>query len=222
MSKEFNPGKINPIIKVIARIVANDPALVFQNLDKELIAKVEEEIPELKDKSRCANCAAPMIQYSYNLNVLNTALVINMAKDVKRRIGIGMEFTEANMVHVPTLDTSDAIRHKTTDCAKLGLLAKYKVDGKHIHGMWVITTRGFEALRGKEVPTGIIVWRGRIIERPGYVTTFDKIRSMYQKKIDKHVKKHNEVPRGSYQDEVIKYNQNEWINFAGFHDGKLF
>ena len=221
MSKEYNPGKIKPMIKIIASIIHKEPGLL-RKPSEYLIARVEEEIPELKNKTRCANCDAPMIQYSYDLNVINTSLVIIMAKEVRKRLNKGMPFTEANQVHVPTLNATDSARHKTTDCAKLGLLAKHLVDGKHERGMWVITKRGFTALKGEEVPTGYIVWRGKIIDRPGNMTTFAQVRSKYKIKVDSYIKKYNQLPKKNYHKDVIDYSVNDWIGFAGHHDGKLF
>jgi len=211
MSKEFNQGKIKPLIKIIAQILEQDPYL-HKDYDK-LIAKVEAEVPELKDKTKCPNCDASMTQYVYNLNVLGTALVINMAKAVREATRAGKSFTEANIVHIPTLPTSDAIRHKTTHCAKLGLIAKYIKDGRQIKGMWVITKRGFAALKGEEIPNGIIVWRGRTIERPDNMTTFAKVRARHERKVGEN---------NNYCAEVMDYNPNDWIGFAGFHDGRLF
>lgn len=214
MSQEYNPGKIKPIIKIIARIVGQDP--------DSLLARVEAEVPELKDKTRCANCDASMSQYAYNLNVIDTALIIAMAKHVRQATKGGVSFTDANRVHVPTLPVSDAVRHRTSRCAKLGLIAKYLKDGRQVKGLWVITRRGFAALKGEEIPDGIIVWRGQTIERPDSMTTFAKVATNYKTKVDNHIKKHNTPPEDSYRDEVMGYNQNEWVDFAGLHEGRLF
>lgn len=213
MSEEYNQGKIKPLIKIVAGILNAEPSL--HNNHKKLIAKVEAEIPELKDKAHCANCGASMYQYVYNLNIIDIALIIGMAKAVRKAKMGDMTFTDANRIHCPTLQVSDAVRHKTTRCAKLGLIAKYKKNGKHIKGMWVITRRGFDALKGEEIPNGIIVWRGQTIERPNIMTTFDQVRSRYKTKVEK-----NGQP--DYHNDVINYNQNEWIGFDKLHEGELF
>lgn len=215
MSEEYNQGKIKPLIKIIADILYTDPDLYFDN--KKLIAKIESEIPELKDKAHCANCGASMYQYVYNLNVIDVALIIGMAKAVRKAKMGAVGFTEANRVHCPTLQVSDAVRHKTTRCAKLGLIAKYLKNGKQVKGMWVITRRGFAALKGEEIPNGIIVWRGQTIERPDITTTFNQVRSRYKTKVEK-----NKQSKDNYHSEVMNYDQNEWIGFDKLHEGELF
>ena len=228
MSKIYNPGKIKPLIKTIANIVEKEIDICMQNDTKicvdygKLMEKIFVEIPELKDETHCANCGASMSQYEYNLNVVDMALIIGMAKKIRKATKAGKNFTDANIIHVPTLPVSDAVRHRTSRCAKLGLIAKYRKDGQQEKGMWVITRRGFAALRGEEVPTGIIVWRGQTIERKENVTTFTNEVSNYIIKVEKYIKKHNERPEDSHCADAIKYNQNEWVDFAGYHGGKLF
>jgi hypothetical protein len=220
MSKTYNPGKIKPMVQVVAGILENDPSL-HQDHDR-LLATVYVNIPELKDKARCANCSASMVQYEYKIDVLDVALVIGMAQEAKRRVSDGMSFTEANKVHVPTLDVSDAVRHRTTKCSKLGLIAKYREQGKQLKGTWVITKRGFEALKGKEVPTGTIVWRGNIIDRPDTTTTFESVRTSYTRRVADYERKHRKAPKDDHRDAMGTYNPLEWVDFAGYHDGDLF
>lgn len=213
MSKQYNPGKITPIIKVIASILREETHL-FEDYDK-LIERVKETIPELDNKKRCPNCTASMVQYAYNVDVMDVSLVIGMANQIRKIKKTGIDFTEANKIHIPTLQVSDAVRHRTTKCAKLGLVAKHKKDGKHTGGMWVITRRGFEALRGLDIPTGVIAWRGKTIEQAEETTTFAKVITGYRLKVK--VGKEEQ-----HHKEVVKYNQNEWIDFAGYNNGRLF
>lgn len=215
MSEEYNQGKIKPLIKIIVSIARQFPNLLNDN--ERFVEEIENEIPELKDKAHCANCGASMYQYVYNLNVIDVALIIGMAKAVRKAKMGAVGFTEANRVHCPTLQVSDAVRHKTTRCAKLGLIAKYLKNGKQVKGMWVITRRGFAALKGDEIPNGIIVWRGQTIERPDITTTFNQVRSRYKTKVEK-----NKQSKDNYHSEVMNYDQNEWIGFDKLHDGTLF
>lgn len=218
MSKVYNQGKLKPLIKIIVRMLSKSPSLIM-NIDN-LMARVEEEIPELKNKTHCANCGASMVQYEYNVDVINTTLVIGMAAELKKRIAAGKQFTQANIIHVPTLPISNAARCRTTRCKKLGLIAKY--NGEKSKGKWVITKRGFAALKGEAIPTGIIVWRGETIERAEKNTTFAQVKKDYITKITNYIEKHNEQPKGGTSAEVMNYESNEWVQFAGTHEGKLF
>lgn len=213
MSNKNNQGRMKPFIKIIASVLSEDPRL-FQDYDK-LIEKVKEVIPELQNEQRCPNCEASMVQYAYNLDIIDISLIVGMANKVRENKKTGIDFTEANKVHVPTLPVSDAVRHRTTKCAKLGLVAKSLKDGKHTCGMWVITRRGFEALRGLEIPTGVVAWRGKTIEHAEATTTFAKVIAWYRPKV--------EVGKEDLQhSHTMKYKQNEWIDFAGYNNGRLF
>jgi len=220
MRTTYNPGKIKPIIQVVARILENDLSL-HEDHDR-LMATVFINVPELKDKARCANCDASMAQYEYNMDVLDVALVVAMGESVCQGIEEGQEFTEANKIHIPTLQVSDAVRHRTTKCAKLGLIAKNNIDGKDTRGIWVITRRGFEALKGEEIPASTIVWRGKIIDRPEMQTTFETVRRKYIIRIQDYEKRHRDTPRDDHRDAMGAYDKNDWVEVAGYQEGKLF
>ncbi len=220
MGKTYNPGKIKPIVKIVARILENDPTL-YEDHDR-LLATIYVNIEALRDKTRCANCGASMAQYEYNIDVLDVALVIGMGKQIRRGLNETKDFTEANKIHVSTLEVSDAVRHRTTKCSKLGLIAKLKIEGRQEKGMWVITKRGFDALGGKEIPTGTIVWRGQIIDRSEALTTFETVRIGYTKKIQHYERKNRKVPEDDYRDTMGTYNPNEWVEIAGYNEGELF
>ena len=214
------PGIIKPLVQVVARILEKTPSLHRDH--EKLMAGVYASIPELKDKTHCANCGALMVQYEYNIDILDVALIVSMGREVRRRLGKEMDFTEANKVHVTTLEVSDAVRHRTTKCSKLGLTAKFKIDNRQIRGTWVITKRGFEALRGVDIPTGTIVWRGKIIDRSSERTTFGAICAGYILRMQGYEQKHNKAPKDDRRNEMGTYNPNEWVDFAGYHDGNLF
>lgn len=220
MSKTYSPGKINPIIKIIAGVIRRDKT-ILNDMDR-LLATVYINIPELKDHTQCANCGASMAQYEYNIDVLDIALVIGMGKQIRRGMNEGKNFTEANQIHVPTLDVSDAVRHRTTKCSKLGLVAKHKIDGKQVGGTWVVTNRGFNALKGDEIPTGTIVWRGQILDRPNTVTTFNTVRNTYSKRMQTYERRHRKAPKVDHRDAMGNYYPNDWVDFAGYHEANLF
>ncbi len=220
MKTTYNPGKIKPIIQIVARILENDSSL-HKDYDR-LLATVFINIPELKDKERCANCDASMAQYEYNIDVLDVALVIAMGENVRQGIEEGKEFTEANKIYIPTLQVSDAVRHRTTKCSKLGLVAKNKTDGKDTRGIWVITRRGFEALKGEEIPARTIVWRGKIIDRSETQTTFETVRKKYIIRIQDYKRRNRNAQIDDYRDTMGAYDKNEWVEISGYQEGKLF
>lgn len=218
--KSHNVGRITPIVKTISRIIGRDQSLLLD--DDRLMANVFNNIPQLKDKTKCPNCDASMAQYEYNLDVLDVALLIGMGRSVKENMKAGIEFTQANKVHVPTLEVSDAIRHRTTKCSKLGLVAKKMSGDSQEKGMWVITNRGFSALRGEEIVTGRIVWRGGIIDRPDTLTTFGAVRMRYTERMETYEYKHHKHHKDDHREEMGDYKASDWVEFAGHNTGNLF
>ncbi len=182
--------------------------------------------PDLKNKEHCANCGASMLEYMFSFDILDAILLYAMAQRVKISMRKGDEFTKANAIHVPTIsDISLAVRCRTTQCSKLGLIAKLKTEkGKHISGMWVITSRGWAALAGRPVPRRVRVFRGEIQERFGgdgeMITikdAFNVHRDMVQKMIDAR-----KEPKNDYRIYTGEYNPSDWVEYAGVQEGKLF
>ena len=150
------------------------------------------------DEEECPNCGASMAEYTVNLDRFDALLLIAIGKAVRRSIKKGVPFKEANKVHVQTLGDADyTTKSKTTQCSKLGLIAKVKGEGgKQVPGMWLITSRGFSALRGDPVPKKVVVFRGKIQERTEETTTIAEV--------------------------VENYKPGEWVEIAGYAEGKIF
>lgn len=220
-TKDYNPGKIKPLIQIVARLIQEKPERA-DRLDL-LIAKVEAEIPELRNKKRCANCDANMVENIYIFDILDAALLMAMASEVQEATIEGVEFTDANKIHVPTLETSDAIRHRTTKSAKLGLVAKYiNEKGKHEKGMWVITRRGWATLRGENIPGSVKVWRNKIVDRMDNETSMYAVIHLHQDKIEAAIAKGKDIdPDKDYRKSMALYNADEWVHFGETQKGRL-
>lgn len=130
-----------------------------------------------KEKHLCPTCGSVTSAYVFRFDILDLRLLKAMGAEVNRRKWAeNMPFTEANKVHVPSMaDLSLAIRCRTTQCSKLGLVAKAKKGEKHIPGTWIVTARGWKALRGEDVPATVEVFRKQITERPDDLTNATKI-----------------------------------------------
>lgn len=170
--KEIQPGKIGSIIRFTLNIIRSNPDLLLEENYELLKAHLRRNIPELSNREVCPNCDASMIGYTFVFDAYNAYLLMKMAEVVQSRLDAGLTFTEANKVHVPTLKTSHAIKCRTTQASKLGLIVQdRKESGHRIGGTWIITRRGWKALRGENVPKQVSVWRGKIEERCSDVTT---------------------------------------------------
>lgn len=216
---QYNPGKIKPLVQIVLSIVRQNRDAV--NQPDYVMACLASEVPALKDKSRCPNCEASMTEYIFEFDCLDALLLVEMAREVRNRLNKRMDFTTANQVHVPSLSTTLAIRCRTTQCSKLGLVAKLRNHkGKHVPGVWVITGRGWGAIQGDEVPKRVRVWRGRIEERTDEKTTISEAFRMHREKVEDLIKRHK-TPKSDYRQILDGYDPQEWVNFGGLHQGNL-
>lgn len=219
--KSFNPGKIWPIVQIAARLVQRRPELAD---DREYLkANMVREVEELKDKEKCPNCGASMIEYVFEFDCLDAAMLLYMGKEVKKRLGDGMVMRRANMVRVQDMKSPTyAMKSRTMQMSKLGLIAQLKDErGIRVPGVWVITRRGFDALRGKSVPRRVKVWRNRIEARTDETTTLSEAFEAHRDKVEELIKR-KKTPRADYREVFRGYNRSEWYGVGDVHDGKLF
>lgn len=174
MKTEYHSSKIGALVRLTASLIKEDPSLVdnFQLLK----AKLFREFPELANKKVCANCQASMKEYTFMFDALDAKLLLRMAEDVRGNLNRGLSFSDANKVRVQRLDTSHSIKCRTTIASKLGLITQLTntETKKNIPGVWLITKRGWQALRGEQVPKMVKVWRGGIEERFDEMTTLSE------------------------------------------------
>lgn len=162
---EYHNGKLGSIIKVLLSIVKKDYTLVDDY--ERLRSNMYLAIPELVDKTKCINCGASMEEVTLELDIHDAELLISMAGDVKYNMDArGLTFSQANQIHVSELLISTLIKSRATKASKLGLIAELRSsNGKRIPGVWVITRRGWEGLRGERIPSKIKMWRDSIEKR---------------------------------------------------------
>lgn len=156
--KQYHPGRIGQMVHLISEKYGLD--------ETEMRANLVANFPELKDKTHCANCGESMSIYTYSVSYLDVKLLCAMADIVNRRIDGGMNFTEANKIHLQTEIEDYNLISRQTITSKLGLIAKVIKGKTHDRKAgWVITSRGFEFLRGEKVPRMVNVFHNRIEER---------------------------------------------------------
>ncbi len=127
---------------------------------------------EKQKKEVCPTCGAIANSYTYRFDSASARLLLAMARKVREQCGKGIVFTEANTIHIQSIGQSYSVVSHQTITAKLGLIAKLKGDdGRHIKGYWVVTKRGWQALRGELVPAKVSTFRKEIVERFDEMTT---------------------------------------------------
>ena len=171
--KEFQRTRLNEIIETIAEGMAkhygHGPGVWEQSIRHML----EKKYGDISEKKKCLSCNANIGIDTFHVDYTDSVTMIEVGKKVQENLAKGMPFTEANRVHISSMNdvlTGTQIDRKT-QLKYLGLLAKYKVDGKHKEAKWVITKRGFKFLRNEPVPAHVTVYRKKIIKRHDELTT---------------------------------------------------
>ncbi len=176
--QEYHATKMRPIVQLVARLVQEHPDMA-DNMDY-LWTNVLRAVPELKDRTHCANCGESMAVYIYSVTYLDVKLLCAMAQVITKRMNAGKNFTEANKIHLPTEIKDYTLISRQTISSKLGLIAKVMKkdkDGEDIHDRsagWSITRRGFEFLKGKPIPRQVKVFHNSIQERFDLTTTMSQ------------------------------------------------
>lgn len=191
--KQYSLGKISKLWDFLVKLHEKNPQ-AFGNADL-LRSMVAASWTDLKDGHRCPNCQASMAMYRRKVDYHVASLLISMARIVRGRLEKGIPFTEANKIHVNGEDTIPHVEKNNITIARhLGLAAP--VDDEQAH--WVITSRGFAALRGERIPATVVTFRNSIIGRGEETTTFAEAMS----------KKKGEGGRD--------YNPRDWAEIEGF------
>lgn len=204
--KQLNKGKLPKLWEYLVALHAEKPEAF--NSAGYLKAHVQQVWKALGDPDHCANCGESMTEYIHKLDFFNALLLKEMGDVVKARLHQGVSLSEANAVHVVSQDLHDCVRHRTTQCRTLGLIAKVKNDND-THDRekgWLITKRGFAALRGEKVPAEVTVFRNHIEERDDKLTTLDEVFANYT---------------GENRSLVGERDPMEWVNFGNNHPSIL-
>jgi hypothetical protein len=218
--KTFRAGSVN-LPAIMAKIfLANKMPQMTEDYCRAILAR---EIDGLNKKEVCPNCGASMAEYIFPFDTLDALLLLSMAKAIRNKREAGISFNQANQVHVPSLRTSLSIKCRTTICYKLGLVAKVKNDnGSHARGVWLITERGWKALRGEPVPAFVKVFRGKIEERFDLTTTMQDIFLGSKNSLDRVIRDKRQIDEHyDYRSEIRDYRGSDWYLIAGPHQGAL-
>ena len=177
MCRHQAPWKLPKLWDFLVELHKTDPQ-AFEADGGYLRAIVAQRWKALEDGTHCPNCRASMAQYERTPSYHHACLLRSMARKVDQRTRAGVDFTEANKVHVQKdLDDDYTTKGTTAICRQLGLIAMIrKEDGSHdTKAGWAITKRGFAFLRNEPVPRSVITFRNEIIERSEETITISEI-----------------------------------------------
>lgn len=199
----YDQGLLGTLLERIARYFKIELPL--------LRAIVIKAYPQFKDHTKCPNCNASMAVYWFSIDHLTATLLLEMGRVVRQRVESGETFHNANKVHVQSrIEASYACKSRTTWASKLGLITKVlKKDenGEMKHDTkagWLITSRGFDFLRGIPVPSHVSVFRNRIEERNNSLITLEEAITK-----DRSLK-------------IGEYNPRDYIDIEKYTQGRIF
>lgn len=199
--KEYNSGKIVKLWHLLVELHQTNPEY-FSTPDY-LRAIVAQRWTLLDQKEICPNCKASMVQYNPKIDFFDAMLLKAMSEAVKEKLEKGVSFTEANQVHVQSLNNADyTTKSRTTKCRQLGLVAKVMVDGVHDQQAgWVITHRGWKFLKNDPIPCQVTTFRNEIIDRSDELVTI--------------------VGLLNTEKRTVEYDPRSWIEYGELTEGVL-
>lgn len=220
--KEIQQGLFPEVVAYIAALVKK-----FDRTDPEwIIEQVRKYYPAFQNPERCFNCQSNMVQDIYVFDCLDAWLLIEMANRVADRFGKGASFTEANQIKVHDLPVSYSAKSRTTQMSKLGLIAQLQGKNKadktvSVPGVWVITSAGWNALKGQPVRKRVAVWRGTIQDRfEDETITISEAFQLNRDKVDDLIKRNKKV-KMDYRFVSENYNPQAWLQFGETTKGVL-
>lgn len=116
----------------------------------------------MQTENTCTHCGARLRKYKVSLSrgIINTLIKFRQAVIAK----------DENKIHLlEDMQGRDyqLTRHEWNNFSRLrfhGLVAKYKENGQHVSGYWLLTKRGADFLNGKiTIPHSVEVFRNRVV-----------------------------------------------------------
>ena len=98
---QHQSGRIKSLVETVVHAIKQYPEML-ENTDK-LHALLKEKLEGYGKVEACFNCRRSMKVTGYTADLHDALLILAMAREVNKNILRGMTFTEANMVHLPTL-----------------------------------------------------------------------------------------------------------------------
>ena len=206
---EYQANKIWPIIQLACRIVQNEPA-ILDDMPR-FKSTLAVSVPQLRDKSKCVGCERSMKITVYEADLHDALLLLAMAKAVKENIRRGVKFTEANKVHLPTLNATNATIKRNTKCDYLGLVKQPK--NWRGTGYWLLTRWAWKALRGEEIPKAVKYWEGQLLGRSEAKTTLSAMFNRHKELVQLAQAKKKAI-KADYRAKFEDYDPSEWTDFV--------
>lgn len=126
------------------------------------------------NNGRCPSCERVIKIYRYAINRTHANLIKALADEVNK--------TGNNNIDVQRVQLAYSVRSQMAKMRLHGLVARVKgPDGKQIARRWLITTKGWDFLKGKEVSKRVVVYNNQALGHDGGTTTiYQALGEMYK------------------------------------------
>ena len=220
MKKNIRDGKLSlkSIVEDIAYMARTFPLATTDGI----LERFTELRPEVSQKENCMNCDASMFENIYEPDIFDALLLLQMAKIVRNHMdkkddGTYLTFTQANRVHIDEI-SDYTVKSRRTKVSYLNFIVQQK--GTKGSGVWVITTRGWEALRGIPVPKTVVVFRGKIEERGVEKITLSEMFKNHSDRVERAIERKKDI-KHDYRNAFFDYNPQEWVEYGAVHEGNI-
>ena len=211
---EYYGGRIKTLVEMVAKLLEKDPTLA-SNLPH-LHATLGVNLDGYGKRDKCFNCKRSMKITVYTADLHDALLILSMAREVQKNIAntnLFNGFTEANKVHIPTLQATQATLKRQTKCDYLGLIKQPK-NWKGT-GYWCLTGWAYKALRGDKIPKSVKYWEGNLIARSEELTTLGEMFRTHADLVQSAIAKRKAI-RADYRADFQDYNPSDWSSFGGY------
>lgn len=202
------PSKVWPIIKIACRIVQGEPAILDD--EPRFKAALALQVPQLRDRSKCVGCERSMKITAYEADLHDALLIYAMSQKVKENLRAGIDFTNANKVHIPTLEATQATLKRQTKCDYLGLIKQ--PENWRGSGFWLLTNWGYKALRDEPIPDTAYYWEGNFLGRSDTTITMGEMFKKHKDLVERAILLRKTI-QADYRAKFEDYDPKEWVGF---------
>lgn len=114
------------------------------------------ELETERNNGRCSTCHQTIKIYRYKINKIHATFLKEMAKAVVD--------SDKNDVDISTIGLAYSVRTQVTKMRLHGLIAHIKTaDGSNTPRHWLITSKGWNFLNGKSIPSKVVVYNNQVL-----------------------------------------------------------
>jgi len=120
-----------------------------------------------RNDGHCDRCLRVIKVYKYGISTMMAGIMKKMAEATKQ--------TGQRAIDMETIDFTHNERSQISKMRQHGLIVQAKEDGHKKARHWIITTKGWQFLRGEDVPAKVVVFDNQVLGHEGGVANIRRI-----------------------------------------------